>query len=116
MSALVKNKDLKLQNCKFFILDECDKLLGAMDMRKPIQEIFMATPVEKQVMMFSATMADEIKVTARKFMQPDAIEILLDDEKLILHGLQQYFVKVYIYILFKFYHLLLFKFYHFLVL
>ncbi len=71
MCQLVKEKDFKLTNCKFFVLDECDKLLAAMDMRTQIQEIFYATPVEKQVMMFSATMPDDVKTVARKFMQPD---------------------------------------------
>ena len=71
MTQLVREKDLKLQHVKFFILDECDKLLGEMDMRGPIQEIFMATPLEKQVMMFSATMPEEVKTVARRFMQPD---------------------------------------------
>jgi ATP-dependent RNA helicase UAP56/SUB2 len=94
MCQLVREKDLKLQHCKFFILDECDKLLSQVDMRGPIQEIFYATPVEKQVMMFSATMPEDVKTIARKFMQADAVEILLDDEKLILHGLQQYYIKV----------------------
>jgi ATP-dependent RNA helicase UAP56/SUB2 len=95
MAQLVKEKDMKLQQCKFFILDECDRLLAELDMRAPIQEIFLATPLEKQVMMFSATMSEEVRTTARKFMQTDAVEILVDDgQKLILHGLQQYYIKV----------------------
>ena len=39
-----------------------------LDMRRDVQEIFRATPTQKQVMMFSATLAKEIRVTCKKFM------------------------------------------------
>merc|ERR1719148_220491 len=49
---------------------------------------------EKQVMMFSATMAKDIRPVARKFTQ-NPTEIYVDDEsKLTLHGLQQYYVNL----------------------
>lgn len=38
-------------------------------MRRDVQEIFRATPAHKQVMMFSATLGKEVRVTCRKFMQ-----------------------------------------------
>jgi ATP-dependent RNA helicase UAP56/SUB2 len=37
-------------------------------MRRDVQEIFRATPHHKQVMMFSATLAKEIRITCKKFM------------------------------------------------
>lgn len=37
-------------------------------MREDIQKIFMETPREKQVMMFSATLPKEIRPVCRKFM------------------------------------------------
>ena len=80
-------------------------------MRRDVQEIFRATPHHKQVMMFSATLAKDIRITCKKFManvsqfvtifdlhaqcdvQP--LEIFVDDEtKLTLHGLQQHYVKL----------------------
>merc|ERR1712072_870220 len=65
-----------------------------LDMRKDVQQIFMKTPHDKQVMMFSATLAKEIRPVCKKFCQ-DAMEIYVDDEaKLTLHGLQQYFIKL----------------------
>lgn len=39
------------------------------DMRKDVQEIFKKTPREKQVMFFSATLSQEIRVVCKKFMQ-----------------------------------------------
>lgn len=38
------------------------------DMRRDVQEIFRATPHHKQVMMFSATLAKDIRITCKKFM------------------------------------------------
>lgn len=37
-------------------------------MRRDVQEIFRATPHHKQVMMFSATLSKDIRVTCKKFM------------------------------------------------
>ena len=51
--ALVKSKKLNLKHLKHFILDECDKMLEALDMRRDVQEIFRSTPHEKQVIFFS---------------------------------------------------------------
>jgi ATP-dependent RNA helicase UAP56/SUB2 len=36
-------------------------------MRRDVQEIFRATPHHKQVMMFSATLAKDIRVRAKSF-------------------------------------------------
>eukprot|EP00884_Botryococcus_braunii_P014372 jgi/Botrbrau1/22936/Bobra.0030s0013.1 len=92
VKQLVKEKDLKLSAVRYFVIDECDKVLGAVDMRAEVQEIFKATPVDKQVMMFSATLAQEIRVICKKFMV-EPMEIYVDDEaKLTLHGLVQHYV------------------------
>uniref|UniRef100_A0A671RMH3 RNA helicase n=2 Tax=Sinocyclocheilus anshuiensis TaxID=1608454 RepID=A0A671RMH3_9TELE len=92
--ALVRNKTLNLKNVKHFVLDECDKMLEQLDMRRDVQDIFRLTPHEKQCMMFSATLSKEIRPVCRKFMQ-DPMEVFVDDEtKLTLHGLQQYYCKL----------------------
>merc|ERR1712150_95242 len=92
--ALAKNKSLNLKNLKHFVLDECDKMLEALDMRRDVQEIFRMTPHEKQVMMFSATLSKEVRPVCKKFMQ-DPMEVYVDDDsKLALHGLQQHYVKL----------------------
>lgn len=63
-------------------------------MRRDVQDIFRATPHHKQVMMFSATLAKEMRPVCKKFMQ-NPLEIYVDDEaKLTLHGLQQFYVKL----------------------
>ena len=54
--ALVRGKHLDTSNMKHFVLDECDKMLNALDMRSDVQSIFKMTPHQKQVQMFSATL------------------------------------------------------------
>uniref|UniRef100_A0A7S3E911 RNA helicase n=3 Tax=Rhodosorus marinus TaxID=101924 RepID=A0A7S3E911_9RHOD len=91
---LAQKKILDLSHIKFFVLDECDKMLEMTDMRRDVQDIFRMTPHDKQVMMFSATLAKEIRVICKKFMQ-NPMEVYVDDEtKLTLHGLLQYFLKL----------------------
>lgn len=91
---LTKQGILKAGKVKFFVLDECDKVLEALDMRRDVQDIFKETPHEKQVMMFTATLSKEMRVVSKKFMQTP-MEVFVDDEtKLTLHGLLQYYVKM----------------------
>jgi len=91
---LYRRKLLKFEKLRFFILDECDKMLEQQDMGRDIAEIFTKTPIDKQVMMLSATFSKEVRKLASKFMQ-NPEEILIDDEaKLILEGILQYYVNV----------------------
>merc|ERR1712178_280849 len=92
--GLLREKDLSLGKLTHFILDECDKCLDKLDMRKDVQQIFIETPKKKQVMMYSATMTADTRALCKKFMQ-DPHEIRVDeDSKLTLHGLLQYYVKL----------------------
>lgn len=92
--ALLRQGYLKAEKVAHFVLDECDKCLEKLDMRKDVQEIFMKTPKKKQVMMFSATLSKEIRDVCKRFMQ-SPVEIFVDDEtKLTLHGLIQHYVKL----------------------
>lgn len=94
MDLVTIRKVMDLSKVKHFILDECDHMLNEVDMRKTVQMIFKETPVEKQVMMFSATLSTEVRGTCRKFCD-DPMEILVNDEaKLRLHGLSQYYVSL----------------------
>jgi len=87
-------KALDLSHVKHFVLDECDRLLAEVDMRRDVQSIFMNTPHEKQVMMYSATLDAKVRPICRKFCQ-NPMEIFVDDDtKLCLHGLQQYFIRL----------------------
>lgn len=94
---LIREKNLNCSQLKQFVLDEADFMLGTgtgLDMRKQVQEIFIHTPHDKQVMMFTATLPKDMRVVCRKFCQ-EPLEVLVDDEtKLTLHGLKQYYVNI----------------------
>lgn len=91
---LAREKALNTQHIKYFVIDECDKVLESLDMRADVQEIFKMTPHDKQVMMFSATLSDTIRPVCKKFMH-NPLEIYINSgEKLTLHGLQQYYVQL----------------------
>jgi len=90
---LVREKVANLEKVQRFIMDECDNMLLEIGMRRQLQEVFKATPKTKQVMLFSATISDEVKKLCCKFTK-NAEEIYVDDNKLTLHGLQQYYVKL----------------------
>lgn len=64
-------------------------------MRGHVQQIFMSgNSTNRQVMMFSATLNDEIKSACKLFMK-SPFELYIDsDSKLTLHGLKQYYVKL----------------------
>jgi ATP-dependent RNA helicase UAP56/SUB2 len=63
-------------------------------MRRDVQKIFKKTPHQKQVMMFSATLSDDIRPVCKKFMH-NPLEIYINDgAKLTLHGLKQYYVQL----------------------
>jgi len=90
--ALANEKALDLKKIKFFVLDECDSLLEPVgmifripqpskiggnlsvpffcktDMRADVQKIFRLTPHTKQVMMFSATLNDDVRAVCKRFM------------------------------------------------
>ena len=54
----------------------------------------MATPKKKQVMMFSATLSDEMRELIKKYMK-DPSEFYIDEnEKLTLDGLRQYYFPI----------------------
>ena len=83
--ALVESGALNTKSIKYFVLDECDKMIGdegahadrsrraakatLADMRRDVQQIFKRTPTEKQVMMFSATLPKDLRVVCKRFMQ-----------------------------------------------
>ena len=95
--ALINNKSLNLDDLRFFVLDECDKMLVEPDMRQQVQRIFMSgnNAEKRQVMMFSATFSQKSKEICQLFMKKDPYTLYINEEsKLTLHGLSQYYVKL----------------------
>ncbi len=64
----IRRRTLKLQDIKYFILDEADEMLN-MGFIDDIEEILKHTNDDKRVLLFSATMPDGIKKLATKYMK-----------------------------------------------
>jgi len=91
---LVREDALKLESLTRFILDECDKCIDELGLRRDVQQIFIKTPRKKQVMMFTATLTPETASICKKFMT-EPHEITVESQsKLTLHGLLQYYVQL----------------------
>nr|WCZ58402.1 spliceosome RNA helicase DDX39B [Paratrimastix eleionoma] len=94
LRQLVDDHSMDLSHLAYFVVDECDKVLEKADMREDVQAIFRHTPIDKQVMMFSATLPKELRPICERFMK-DPVKVFVDDEtKLTLHGLQQYYLQL----------------------
>jgi len=91
---LATDKIINLGSVKYFILDECDQMIEELSMRNDIQKIFKFTPHQKQVMMFSATLSEEIRGICKRFMHNPREIYINDKAKLTLDGLQQYYVNL----------------------
>ena len=64
--ALTRERFLNLKNIKHFVLDECDKMLESLDMRRDVQDIFRLTPHEKQVLHDISALEGEIRHVCKK--------------------------------------------------
>lgn len=63
----IRRKTLKLGGVKSFVLDEADEMLR-MGFIDDVERIMDATPDERQVLLFSATMPKEIRRIAQKYL------------------------------------------------
>ena len=87
---LINNKKLNVNNIRHFIIDECDEMFQLLPIRQQVQKIFVSTPQDKQVMMFSATIPQATKTICKKFMKEPFEYLKGNDVKINLLGLQQY--------------------------
>jgi len=93
MMDLIKRGAMDLSHVKYFVVDECDKILCEVRIRQQMLEVFKATPRKKQVMMFSATLSPEMRELCKKHMQNPS-EFYIDEDKLTLDGLRQYYFPI----------------------
>lgn len=70
---MIKRGALKLNNIRWFILDEADEMLN-MGFKDDLETIFKETPKEKSTWLFSATMPPKVESIAKRYMK-DALHV-----------------------------------------
>jgi ATP-dependent RNA helicase RhlE len=72
---LMQQKYISLQNIKFFVLDEADRMLD-MGMERDVKRIIAKLPKNRQTMLFSATMPREMsKLIESILIKPVRVEV-----------------------------------------
>lgn len=88
----MNRRTLKLDHLKILVLDEADEMLN-MGFKDDIETILKATPVERQTVMFSATMPREILKLAQTYQRsPEVIKVV--SEELSNKQIDQYYIEV----------------------
>jgi len=89
---MIRRKHINARNINTFVLDEADEMLSR-GFKEQIYNIFQSFNEDVQVVLFSATVPDEMIKVTQKFMR-DPLRIEVKREKLNLECIQQYFVAL----------------------
>jgi translation initiation factor 4A len=92
VSDLINRQVLRLDKLKTFCLDEADEMLSR-GFKDQIYQIFQFLPHEVQVLLFSATMPNDILAITTKFMR-NPIRILVKRDEITLDGIKQFYIAV----------------------
>ena len=88
----MRRRTLKLDSVKIVILDEADEMLS-MGFREDIDTIFADIPLQRQTVLFSATMSPEIMEITKLYMKdPEIIRILC--KELTVEEIDQFYYNI----------------------
>ena len=90
---LIERGELNLSNLKIFVLDEADRMLD-MGFIEDIEFIYQKTPSEKQTLLFSATLPEEIKTVIGKFLKENHQTVSIEPEKPTVEKISQKIYRV----------------------
>jgi len=90
----MQRKTVKLSAIRTVVLDEADRMLD-MGFRRDMEKILSATPQDRQTVLFSATIPQEIYIIASRFLKRDAQEIRVEQESLAVETVKHYYTVVY---------------------
>jgi ATP-dependent RNA helicase DeaD len=88
----MRRRTLKFANLKMIILDEADEMLN-MGFREDIDTILKEAPVDRQTILFSATMPKEI-LDLTKLYQKNPLHVKVAHKALTVPSVEQYYLMV----------------------
>jgi ATP-dependent RNA helicase DeaD len=88
----LRRKTLSLKEVKTVVLDEADEMLN-MGFIDDIEKILGETPVERQTMLFSATMPKEILRISKNYME-NPVHVGVDAREIVVAKINQVFYEV----------------------
>lgn len=89
---LMKKRELDPSSTRILVLDEADQMVSQQGMGDQTVRIKKQLPKTVQVLLFSATYADEVKKLA-EIVAPNSNQIAIERTTLALDKLQQYYIK-----------------------
>lgn len=89
----IRRNTLDLSEAKFLVLDESDEMLN-MGFIDDIEEIIKSMGKDRQTLLFSATMPDQIKRLASKYMKAETKHIKIVKNSLTVDKIKQYYYEV----------------------
>ncbi len=88
----IRRKTIKLDDVRFAVLDEADEMLD-MGFIEDIESILSMTREDRQTMLFSATMPQEIRELSEKYLsEPQFVKI--QSKQVTVDKIKQYYIKV----------------------
>ena len=89
---MIRRGALNLTDIKVLVLDEADRMLD-MGFIEDIEMIMSSMPKDKQVLLFSATMTEDVKNLAYDYMDKPK-EITVSQDEVVLDLTKQYYISV----------------------
>ena len=89
----IRRKTIDFSSINFLVLDEADEMLD-MGFIDDIQEIIDNLNVDRQTMLFSATMPSAMKKLASKYMKPDIKHISITKNTMTVSKTAQYYYEI----------------------
>ncbi len=92
LKDLLTRNALRVSKTSIFVMDEADRMLD-MGFTKDLDFIISKLPKNRQNMLFSATMPEDVRALAMNKMK-DPVELLISKDEIVLDLTSQYYMEV----------------------